>query len=140
MLASLALGLSALTVDCVEVRAEDKCMCMCICVCVCVNRRGRIHMNERTKFHINQKQIMANHRIKDLSALKMASCPTNFEKSLFSSSRTQLPTRDSMTVAQRVQRLLSKCFLSFSPSPFFSSAFSLSPPANNEQTEIKLNI
>lgn len=48
-----------------RVRAEDECVCECV-----LRGGGRIHMNERTKFHINQQQITANRRIKALSAFK----------------------------------------------------------------------
>ena len=98
-------------------------------VWVCVEGRGRIHMNERTKFHINQQQITSNRRIKALSALKDGFfMPYELWKMAFGSSRRRLPPRDSVTVAQEVQRLLA------------SSSLSLAADANNEQTEIKLNI
>lgn len=48
-----------------RVRAEDECVCECV-----LRGGGRIHMNERTKFHINQQQITANRRIKAMSAFK----------------------------------------------------------------------
>lgn len=101
-------------------------------LCVCVNMRGRSYINERSKFHINQKQIMENHRIKELSALKMALCPTNFEKSLLTHQECNFHPETTGVELWRFRGtwLRSRGF-------FFGS---LSPPANNEHSEITLNI
>lgn len=83
-------------------------------------------MNEWNTFHINQKQITANHRIKDPPDLQTAPCPIG----------TQLPPR--VIVALRVQRIVALLKAPFSLSPFSSLLLLLLK--NNEQTKIQLNI
>lgn len=116
MLTSLTFGLSALC-DCVEAEYEFRIsahVCVCASVCLCV--RGTYPHEWRTKFHINQKRIMANHRIKDLSALKMASCPTNFEKLLLAHQELRFhPETACLWLRPFSTLLLSKSFLSFHP-------------------------
>lgn len=138
MLTSLTFGLSALC-DCVEAEYEFRIsarVCVCASVCLCV--RGTYPHEWRTKFHINQKRNMANHRIKDLSALKVASCPTNFEKLLLAHQELSFHPETACLWLRpfRGTLLLSKSFLSFHP---ISSLLLLVfyPHTNNEQTKIK---
>lgn len=105
-------------------------------VCICF-----IRLNERTKFHMSQKEIMAHHRIKDCRLLKMASCPTNFIKKK-EKKKTTLLAHQASTSTQRQHGCSSEgseALCSFQRA-FSAPSLLFSHPANNEQTEIKLNI
>lgn len=65
---------------CVEAEWGLRHECVCMCV-VYVNMMGRLHMNKKNKIHINQKQIMANRRIKAPWALRWLPALRTFENS-----------------------------------------------------------
>lgn len=107
-----------------RVRAEDECVCECVCY-----GEGDVSTGTRgpnsTLISNKSRRTAGSKRCR---LLKDGFMPCEVWKMAFGSSRRRLPPRDSVTVAQEVQRLLA------------SSSLSLAADANNEQTEIKLNI
>lgn len=106
------------------VRAEDECVCECVCY-----GEGDVSTWTRgpnsTLISNKSRRTAGSKRCR---LLKDGFMPYEVWKMAFGSSRRRLPPRDSVTVAQEVQRLLA------------SSSLSPAADANNEQTEIKLNI
>lgn len=123
-LASLSL-VSALLCGCDEAELELR---MSACVSVCYGE-GDVSTGTRgpnsTLISNKSRRTAGSKRCR---LLKDGFMPYEVWKMAFGLSRRRLPPRDSVTVAQEVQRLLA------------SSSLSLAADANNEQTEIKLNI
>lgn len=121
---SLAL-VSALLCGCDEAELELR---MSACVSVCYGEGDVSTWTRGPNSTLISNKSRRTAGSKRCRLLKDGFMPYEVWKMAFGSSRRRLPPRDSVTVAQEVQRLLA------------SSSLSLAADANNEQTEIKLNI